>query len=221
MKYLCPSFVGRTRSRPWLSPEGPAVRRADESRPDLNKSAPVYAAKQRRELGRRPVVAGFSIKNGFAFFIFVMLTLSFSPTLAVEPSEVLDDPALEGRAREVSKDLRCVVCQNQSIDDSNAELARDMRILVRERLVAGDSNQQVKDYMVSRYGDFVLLDPPFKSSTYVLWFGPALIVGIGILVLFLYYRRRQGPVADVANPKQAALSDEERKRLDALMKDEG
>ncbi|MFC1673702.1 cytochrome c-type biogenesis protein, partial [Pseudomonadota bacterium] len=100
---------------------------------------------------------------------------------AVEPNEILKDPALETRAREVGKGLRCVVCQNQSIDDSNAELARDMRVLVRDRIVAGDSNEEVMAYMVDRYGDFVLLDPPFKASTYVLWIGPAIIAALGLL----------------------------------------
>lgn len=152
-------------------------------------------------------------------FGFLLLLISALPAQAVEPREVLDDPVLEQRARKVSQGLRCVVCQNQSIDDSNAELARDMRILVRDRIVAGDSNQEVKNYMVSRYGDFVLLKPPFKPATYVLWFGPALIVGLGIFALFFFYRRRQGQVgqADGANPQE--LSDEERKRLDALMKE--
>ena len=151
---------------------------------------------------------------------FFLLVLSITPGLAVEPSEVLDDPVLEQRAREVSKGLRCVVCQNQSIDDSNAELARDMRVLVRERIVAGDTNQQVSDYMVSRYGDFVLLKPPLNTATYVLWFGPVLIVGIGILALFFFYRRRRDDGVTASEAPPVALSDEERLRLDALMKDE-
>jgi len=150
------------------------------------------------------------------FFALLMMALSLSPVFAVEPGEVLDDPVLEARAREISKGLRCVVCQNQSIDDSNADLARDMRVLVRERLVAGDSNVEVTNYMVSSYGDFVLLKPPLKKSTYVLWFGPLLIVGLGILTLFIFYRRRRKLVA--APPE--GLSDEERQRLDALLKDE-
>jgi len=149
----------------------------------------------------------------------LLLTLNMSAALAVEPGEMLDDPALEQRAREVSKGLRCVVCQNQSIDDSNADLARDMRVLVRERIVAGDSNQQVTDYMVSRYGDFVLLKPPLKESTYVLWFGPALIIGFGVFVVFVFYRRRQNPGEITEAPPQT-LSEDEQSRLDALMKDE-
>ncbi len=153
-------------------------------------------------------------------FSLFLLMLSFSPVFAVEPSEVLDDPVLEGRAREVSKGLRCVVCQNQSIDDSNAELARDMRILVRELIVAGDSNQQVEDYMVSRYGDFVLLKPPLKTTTYVLWFGPVLIIGIGVMALIFFYRRRENDPVEAIEATPTTLSEKERRRLDALMKDE-
>ncbi|NQU57319.1 MAG: cytochrome c-type biogenesis protein CcmH [Rhodospirillales bacterium] len=152
------------------------------------------------------------------FIYGLLLALILSPALAVEPSEILDDPVLEQRAREISKGLRCVVCQNQSIDDSNADLARDMRVLVRERLVAGDSNQQVLDYMVSRYGDFVLLKPPFKLTTYALWFGPLLIVGLGIFVVVVFYRRRSSDDAGVSTPM--ALSDKESRRLESLMKDE-
>jgi len=141
---------------------------------------------------------------------------------AIEPDEVLKDPALEARAREVGKGLRCVVCQNQSIDESNAELARDMRILVRERIQAGDSNEQVVAYMVDRYGDFVLLDPPFKASTYVLWIGPPAIAGLGLLWLAAFFRRRKADAAapDGAGAQAAPLSDAERRRLDALLKDD-
>lgn len=140
---------------------------------------------------------------------------------ATEPSEVLSDPALEARAREVGKDLRCVVCQNQAIDDSNAELAGDMRVLVRDRILAGDSNDEVIAYMVDRYGDYVLLDPPFKASTYVLWVGPPVIGALGLLWVVSFYRRRTAPgeTAQVA-PQTTPLSDEERKRLAALLKDD-
>ncbi|MGB0670311.1 MAG: cytochrome c-type biogenesis protein, partial [Rhodospirillales bacterium] len=113
-----------------------------------------------------------------------VLFLTILPALAVNPDERLTDPALEARARAVSKDLRCVVCQNQSIDDSNADLARDMRILVRDRIQAGDSNEEVKAYLVSRYGDFVLLKPPVQSNTVILWFGPAVIVACGLAAAF-------------------------------------
>jgi len=144
---------------------------------------------------------------------------------ALEPSEVLQDPALEARAREVGKQLRCVVCQNQSIDDSNAELAGDMRILVRERIKAGDSNDAVMAYMVDRYGDYVLLDPPFKASTYVLWVGPPVIGVLGLLWVVSFYRRRKedgdlAASAQTGGPQAVPLSDEERRRLDALLKDD-
>ena len=116
-----------------------------------------------------------------ALFLGLVLCLAAVSAGAVNPDEMLDDPALEARAREISKGLRCLVCQNQSIDDSDADLARDLRVLVRERLVSGDSDGQVIDYVVSRYGDFVRLRPPFKAPTYALWLGPALIGGAGLL----------------------------------------
>jgi len=160
----------------------------------------------------------------------VILALGvLSPMLAnaVEPSEVLSDPALEARAREVGKGLRCVVCQNQSIDDSNADLAGDMRRLVRDRILKGDTNEQVMAYMVDRYGDFVLLDPPFKASTYVLWLGPGLIAGLGVLSVVVFYRRRSqdvdGEVSALENknsPKTSPLNNEERQRLEKLMKED-
>lgn len=112
-----------------------------------------------------------------------------SPALAVEPGEMLADPALEARARDISKNLRCVVCQNQSIDESEADLAHDLRVLVRQRLEAGDTDEQVIHYVVSRYGDFVLLRPPVKGVTYVLWFGPIAIVLIGLVGVIVYFRR--------------------------------
>ncbi len=145
--------------------------------------------------------------------------LSTSPVWAVEPDEIMKDPALEERAREVSKDLRCVVCQNQSIDDSNSGLAKKMRVLVRERISKGDSNQEVKDYLVSRYGDFVLLKPPVKAKTMALWFGPAIMIVIGLGGIIFYYRRRSKETA--ATTGAAPLSADEQARLDALMKEEG
>ena len=140
---------------------------------------------------------------------------------AIEPNEILSDPALEARARVVGKDLRCVVCQNQSIDDSNADLAGDMRVLVRDRIQAGDTNAEVIAYMVDRYGDYVLLDPPFKTSTYVLWVGPPVIGVLGLFWVVSFYRRRSdAPDTAQDAPQVAALSDEERRRLDALLKDD-
>ena len=117
-----------------------------------------------------------------------------APAHAVEPDEILADPALEQRARDLSRTLRCLVCQNQSIDDSNAPLARDLRVLVRERLVAGDSNAEVIDFVTARYGDFVLLRPPLDAHTIALWAGPFLImlVGAGITVAVLRHHRRAG-----------------------------
>ena len=133
------------------------------------------------------------------------------PALAVEPSEVLPDPALEARAREIGRALRCVVCQNQSIDDSAAEVAHDMRRAVRERLVAGDSDQQVFDFMVQRYGDYVLLKPPFKLGTLVLWLGAPLVLLIAASAIMLTALRRR------ATAPLAPLSDEERERLRSLL----
>jgi len=147
----------------------------------------------------------------------LMLSVVALPTFAVLPSEILKDSALEERAREISKGLRCLVCQNQSIDDSDATLARDLRVLVRERLVAGDSNDQVTDYVVSRYGDFVLLKPPFKTSTLVLWIGPFVFLLIGLMALMLLFRKRKQVVVGSAVP---TLSADEEKRLNALLKDD-
>jgi len=147
----------------------------------------------------------------FALF----LALTTGPALAIVAGESLDDPVLEARARDIGKGLRCLVCQNQSIDDSNAGLAKDLRRLVRERLVAGDSDQAVEDYIVERYGDYVLLKPPFKPITYALWLGPGLmllIAGWGVVV-FLRRQSRRSPVAE------APLDDDERRRLDSLLDD--
>jgi cytochrome c-type biogenesis protein CcmH len=131
---------------------------------------------------------------------------------AVEPSEMLKDPALEARARTLSRELRCVVCQNQSIDDSAAEVAHDMRIAVRERLTAGDSDKAVMGYMVARYGDYVLLEPPFKPRTLLLWLGAPLVLLVGGAALLFAARRR--PV--IVPP--APLDDAEKQRLDALLR---
>lgn len=137
------------------------------------------------------------------------------PALAVEPDEVLADPALEARARELSKVLRCVVCQNQAIDDSNADIARDMRLLVRERLVAGDTDSQTIDYMVARYGDYVLLRPPFQTNTLALWIGPPLLAVIGVVLGLLYFRSYQRERSVRAGPEP--LSPTDRAQLDALV----
>jgi cytochrome c-type biogenesis protein CcmH len=133
---------------------------------------------------------------------------------AVEPSERLADPGLETRARALSQQLRCLVCQNETIDDSNADLAHDLRLLLRERLAAGDSDAQVLGYLVARYGDFVLLKPPVEPATYVLWFGPPVLLVLGALGVALHLRRRR------AAGEPAPLSEAERRRLAQLLEDE-
>lgn len=134
----------------------------------------------------------------------------------MEPGERLADPALEARARAISKELRCLVCQNESIDDSNAALAHDLRVLLRERLTAGDSDQQVRDFLVRRYGQFVLLRPPVEPATYVLWFGPFAVLAAGAAGIALYIRRRAS-----GEPPAAPLDDSERRRLARLLKEDG
>lgn len=144
-----------------------------------------------------------------------------SPALAVQPDEMLPDPALEHRAREISKELRCVVCQNESIDESNADLARDLRLLVRDRLTKGDSNDEVVSFVVARYGDYVLLRPPFKLSTYALWFGPLLFVVLAALGAWRFYRRPASPPPEApAAATPAPLSEAEKKRLERLLNSE-
>lgn len=151
-----------------------------------------------------------------ALFVLVLFLLCDTvPTaLAVLPSERLADPALEARARALSQELRCLVCQNESIDDSSADLAHDLRLLVRERITAGDTDKQVLAYLTSRYGDYVLLRPPVEPATWLLWFGtPGLLVFGGFVVILVQRRRRYatGP---------APLSAAERARLDQLLKEE-
>ena len=136
------------------------------------------------------------------------LALGLAPALAVQPDEMMKDPALEARARTLSEELRCLVCQNQSIDDSDAPLARDIRVLIRRRIASGESNDAVRAYLVSRYGDFILLKPPFKPETMLLWLSPALVLGAG-LAAALFARRR-------APQSTPALSAEEEARLAAL-----
>jgi len=149
-----------------------------------------------------------------AILLSVTLALSCSVAMAFEPDEVLKDAGLESRARVLSAQLRCLVCQNQSIDDSNAALARDLRLLVRERLVDGDTDKQVLTYIVDRYGEFVLLKPRIMPSTYILWFAPAgllIIGGIGVFVML----RRRGIQINTSTPQ--ALSKDEEKALKKLL----
>jgi cytochrome c-type biogenesis protein CcmH len=145
--------------------------------------------------------------------LIAILLLASASAWAVNPNERLADPAQEARAREVSKALRCVVCQNETIDESNAELAKDMRLLVRERIRAGDSNRQVVDYMVQRYGDFVLLKPRFTPETLALWLGPALVLVLGGLAAARRLRRARepGPAPAPAGALSAAEAEELRK----------
>ena len=149
----------------------------------------------------------------FVLGLFCALLVA-GPVAAVLPEEQLADPVLEARAREISRDLRCVVCQNQSIDDSDAPLAADLRAIVRERLSAGDTNEEVMAYIVARYGNFVLLKPPLELQTILLWSAPLLVLIPGGLGLALYLRRRSR--AGSADP--APLSAEERRTLAAILK---
>ena len=151
------------------------------------------------------------MRRAFVLAAFSVL-IAAMPALAVQPDEILKDPALEARARALSRELRCMVCQNQSIDDSDAPLARDLRILVRERLTAGDSDRAVLDYLTARYGDFVLLKPRFAWHTALLWLLPALLLAAGIAVVAVAARR-----ASRRRSEQAGLSSAERDRVEKLL----
>jgi len=147
----------------------------------------------------------------FAFLV-VLAALLAPAAHAVTPDEMLKDPALEARARSLSQELRCMVCQNQDIDDSNAALAHDLRVLVRDRLKAGDSDRQVLDYLVDRYGEFILLKPRFELHTLLLWGLPPLVLVAGAAGLIAAMRRRK-----VAQAEPAPLSEAERRRLSTLV----
>lgn len=138
-----------------------------------------------------------------------------APALAVEPDEILADPALEARARELSKDLRCLVCRNESIDESNAELARDLRVLLRERLVAGDSDREAMDFIVARYGEYVLLRPTANGANWLLWAaGPLMLLAALVIALFYIRGRSRAP-----KTAEAGLSAEEQDRLRKILED--
>jgi cytochrome c-type biogenesis protein CcmH len=143
-------------------------------------------------------------------FLFALLA---APCFAVQPDEVMKDPALEARARALSAGLRCMVCQNQSIDDSDAPLAHDIRVLIRQRIAEGKSNDAVRAYLVSRYGDFILLKPPFKPETWLLWLSPPLTLCAGLAAVLIARKR-----APSATP---ALSAQEEAQLAALTREEG
>lgn len=147
----------------------------------------------------------------------LLLQLNIVPALAVQPDEVLRDPALEARARALSRELRCMVCQNQSIDDSDAPLARDLRILVRERVSAGDSDRQVLDFLVARYGEFVLLKPRFAWHTALLWFTPLAVLIFGGIALVVFARRR---TSLRPQPEGSPLTAAEHEKLAALLPSE-
>jgi|JI8StandDraft_2_1071088.scaffolds.fasta_scaffold20661_2 cytochrome c-type biogenesis protein CcmH len=147
--------------------------------------------------------------------LFALALMMAAPAVAVMPDEMLNDPAQEQRARAISKDLRCVVCQNQSIDDSDAPLARDLRLLVREQISLGKTDGEVRDYVVQRYGNFVLLKPPVEGDTLLLWAGPFAVLLLGGLGLFVW-RRRAPAMGSGATPDAAPLSEAERAELDRL-----
>ncbi|HKS17956.1 MAG TPA: cytochrome c-type biogenesis protein [Bradyrhizobium sp.] len=154
-------------------------------------------------------------KSLLACVFAIALLAGALPVLAVQPDEIMADPAQEARARELSRELRCMVCQNQSIDDSEAPLARDLRLLVRERIAAGDSDGQVIDFLVVRYGEFVLLKPRFNPHTLLLWLLPPLALAGGGAALWVYSRRRAK--AAPGNDQQPRLSAEEEARLEELL----
>jgi cytochrome c-type biogenesis protein CcmH len=150
-------------------------------------------------------------------WVFAIAVIAGSPAAyAVQPDEIMSDPARESRARDLSRELRCMVCQNQSIDDSEAPLARDLRLLVRERIAAGDSNAQVLDFLVARYGEFVLLKPRLEPHTLLLWLVPPLALAGGALALWMHNRRRSRSLAPEDQPS-FKLTAEEEARLEQLI----
>nr|WP_319389679.1 cytochrome c-type biogenesis protein [uncultured Cohaesibacter sp.] len=164
----------------------------------------------------------FQIATKLMVALVLIASMQFlsDPAFAVKPDEMLKNPDLEARARDISEGLRCLVCQNQSIDDSDAPLAHDLRVLVRERLTKGDSNQEVKDFLVDRYGEFVLLRPTFSSKNLLLWaFGP-LVLLLGGASVFLFYRRNRALAQKAEASGQTHLSKEEKDRLDLILSDD-
>ncbi len=179
---------------------------------DSNKTSHAEGGQRRRlaalgQAARTPLLRFPVIR-----LVFMLLTVMPLVAQAVEPSEILPDARLEARARALSTNLRCLVCQNQSIDDSNAPLAKDLRVIVRERLTAGDSDAQVMDYLVARYGDFILLSPPLKAGTVLLWAAPfgVLLLGLGWLAWAGWRRRNEAPAV-------AMLSEAEAKQLRGIL----
>lgn len=159
----------------------------------------------------------FRLRRGLAAVLLVVALGAPFAARAVQPDEVMADPAKEARARALSRELRCMVCQNQSIDDSDASLARDLRLLVRERIAAGDSDAKVIDFLVARYGEFVLLKPRFDSHTLLLWLLPPLVLLAGGVFLWRHGRRRAPPEAGSAAVAASRLTPEEEAKLRELM----
>ena len=147
----------------------------------------------------------------------LVLMMAANAASAVQPDEIMSDPVKEARARDLSRELRCMVCQNQSIDDSEAPLAKDLRVLVRERIAAGDSDAQVIDFLVARYGEFVLLKPQLNSHTWILWLLPPLVLAGGGAALWMQAHRRRRSTAGEEDPALLKLSAEEEARLERLI----
>jgi cytochrome c-type biogenesis protein CcmH len=160
------------------------------------------------------------MRRARSWLLALLLALAGSPAVAVEPGEMLKDPGQEERARELGREIRCLVCQSQSIEDSAADLARDLRHIVRERIEAGDSDNQIRAFLVARYGDFVLFNPPVKPATYVLWFGPVIVFFVASTAVLVYLRRRRRAASDTASTP-AALTAEEERRLERLLAEGG
>lgn len=148
--------------------------------------------------------------------LFAVATLVALPAFAVTPDEMLADPALEARARQLSAELRCLVCQNQNIDDSDSQFAHDIRVVLRERLTAGDTDGEVIDFLVARYGEFILLKPQFNATTALLWIGPPLLLVGGIILAVRVIRRRS-----LGQGEPDALSPDEQRRLDKVLRETG
>ncbi|RNF33387.1 cytochrome c-type biogenesis protein [Paracoccus methylarcula] len=146
--------------------------------------------------------------------ILALLMALLSPALAVQPDEVLEDPAMEARAREISQKLRCPVCQGENIDESNAAISRDLRLYVRERLVAGDNDDEVIDAVVDRFGEFVLFEPRARGGNLILWLAGPVMALLGLLIAWVFIRGRSG-----VTPPAAPLSEAEKSRLDEIMRE--
>lgn len=154
-------------------------------------------------------------KGAIRWALLALALMLSGPVFAVQPDEILPDPAMEARAREISKDLRCLVCRNENIDESNADLARDLRLLVRERLVAGDSNEEVVAFIVDRYGEYVLLRPTTKGANWLLWGAGPLMLLIAAAMAWAYLRGR----SKAARPQETALTSDEQERLRRILEE--